>query len=90
MAGRGVTQLSMHYSGFLTSGKKFDSSLDRNRPFEFTIGRGMVIKGWEQVGRVSSTTPPTLPSPPLQPRIRQADHLIRDFINIAERPVAGG
>ena len=58
MAGRGVTQLSMHYSGFLTSGKKFDSSLDRNRPFEFTIGRGMVIKGWEQVGRVSSTTLP--------------------------------
>lgn len=46
-----MTQLAMHYSGFLTSGKKFDSSLDRNRPFEFTIGRGMVIKGWEQVRR---------------------------------------
>ncbi|XP_031557671.1 FK506-binding protein 2-like [Actinia tenebrosa] len=40
--------LAMHYTGRLKDGKKFDSSLDRGKTFDFTLGKGMVIQGWEQ------------------------------------------
>ncbi len=60
-------RVRVHYTGWLIDGKKFDSSVDRGQPFEFTLGVGQVIAGWDQgvaqmkVGdRVKLTLPPEL------------------------------
>jgi FKBP-type peptidyl-prolyl cis-trans isomerase len=45
-ASRGQT-ISVHYTGHLTDGTKFDSSVDRGQPIDFPLGTGVVIKGWD-------------------------------------------
>jgi FKBP-type peptidyl-prolyl cis-trans isomerase len=66
VATKGKT-VSVHYTGVLTNGTKFDSSLDRGQPIVFPLGTGMVIKGWDQGvegmkvgGKRKLTIPPDL------------------------------
>jgi FKBP-type peptidyl-prolyl cis-trans isomerase FkpA len=71
-SGNGATpkrgdSVTVHYTGWLTDGSKFDSSVDRNEPFTFALGMGQVIQGWDQgvatmrIGdKVKLTIPPEL------------------------------
>jgi FKBP-type peptidyl-prolyl cis-trans isomerase len=59
--------VSVHYTGWLTNGSKFDSSVDRDEPFTFVLGEGQVIAGWDlgvatmKIGdKVKLTIPPEL------------------------------
>jgi len=60
-------QVTVHYTGWLTNGSKFDSSHDRRDPFSFSLGRGNVIAGWDEGvagmkigGKRKLTIPPDL------------------------------
>jgi FKBP-type peptidyl-prolyl cis-trans isomerase len=60
-------RVTVHYTGWLTDGTKFDSSVDRDEPFSFVLGEGQVIAGWDQGvaqmktgDKVKLTIPPEL------------------------------
>ena len=60
-------KVSVHYTGWLTNGTKFDSSHDRKEAFSFSLGRGQVIRGWDEGvqgmkvgGKRKLTIPPEL------------------------------
>ena len=60
-------RVSVHYTGWLTNGTKFDSSKDRGQPFMFSLGAGEVIRGWDEGvsgmkvgGKRKLTIPPDL------------------------------
>jgi FKBP-type peptidyl-prolyl cis-trans isomerase FkpA len=66
-AAEALKTVTVHYTGWLESGVKFDSSVDRSSPFRFVLGKGQVIRGWDEGvagmlvgGKRKLTIPPQL------------------------------
>ena len=87
-AGQNVT---VHYTGWLTNGTKFDSSKDRNDPFVFPLGAGRVIKGWDEgvqgmkVGGKRKLTIPPAPRGNTNGSLRSL--LESNFVPLVSQPV---
>jgi FKBP-type peptidyl-prolyl cis-trans isomerase len=68
----------VHYTGTLTDGKKFDSSYDRGQPFKFVVGKGQVIKGWDEgIVQLKKGQKAKLTCPPVKEVLAESSLLVQ-------------